>query len=174
MMQIPLKYILRSSVSRRLTTVITMLGVALVVFVFSAVLMMANGVQKTLRSTGSDDNLIVVRKAALSEIMRSFEMGPPRKSMRACGNCFRKDQTAGNARTASPRRNVARTSRIFLIDSLRRCGGIEAVAAVILLKIQSSSSRNRRFSEYLKTGGGASDIVAFVAWIHGPSEQTQN
>ena len=69
MMQIPLKYILRSSVSRRLTTVITILGVALVVFVFSAVLMMANGVQKTLRSTGSDDNLIVVRKAALSEIM---------------------------------------------------------------------------------------------------------
>jgi ABC-type antimicrobial peptide transport system permease subunit len=68
-MQIPLKYILRSSVSRRLTTVITILGVALVVFVFSAVLMMANGVQKTLRSTGSDDNVVVVRKAALSEIM---------------------------------------------------------------------------------------------------------
>ncbi|HEX9787384.1 MAG TPA: ABC transporter permease [Candidatus Binatia bacterium] len=68
-MQIPLKYILRSSVSRRLTTVITMLGIALVVFVFTAVLMMANGVQKTLRSTGSDDNLIVVRKAAMSEIM---------------------------------------------------------------------------------------------------------
>src|SRR6185295_8656935 len=68
-MQIPLKYILRSSTSRRLTTVITVLGIALVVFVFSAVLMMANGVQKTLRSTGSDDNLIVVRKAAMSEIM---------------------------------------------------------------------------------------------------------
>ncbi|HMF52238.1 MAG TPA: ABC transporter permease, partial [Candidatus Saccharimonadales bacterium] len=68
-MQIPLKYILRSSVSRRLTTVITMLGIALVVFVFTAVLMMANGVQKTLGSTGSDDNMIVVRKAAMSEIM---------------------------------------------------------------------------------------------------------
>ena len=68
-MQIPLKYILRSSVSRRLTTVITMLGIALVMFVFTAVLMMANGVQKTLRSTGSDDNMIVVRKAAMSEIM---------------------------------------------------------------------------------------------------------
>jgi len=68
-MQIPLKYILRSSTSRRLTTVITMLGIALVVFVFTAVLMMANGVQKTLRSTGSDDNMIVVRKAAMSEIM---------------------------------------------------------------------------------------------------------
>jgi len=69
MMQIPLKYILRSSSSRRLTTAITMLGVAMVVFVFSAVLMMANGVQKTLRSTGSDDNMIVARKAASSEIM---------------------------------------------------------------------------------------------------------
>ncbi len=68
-MQIPLKYIVRSSISRRLTTIITMLGIALVVFVFSAVLMMANGVQKTLRSTGSDDNMIVVRKAAMSEIM---------------------------------------------------------------------------------------------------------
>src|SRR5918992_2004025 len=68
-MQIPLKYILRSSWSRRLTTVITILGIALVVFVFTAVLMMANGVQKTLRSTGSDDNMIVVRKAAMSEIM---------------------------------------------------------------------------------------------------------
>jgi len=68
-MQVPLKYIVRSSSSRRLTTVITMLGIALVVFVFSAVLMMANGVQKTLRSTGSNDNIIVARKAAASEIM---------------------------------------------------------------------------------------------------------
>jgi ABC-type antimicrobial peptide transport system permease subunit len=68
-MQIPIKYILRSSSSRRLTTLITVLGVALVVFVFTAVLMMANGVQETLRSTGSDDNVTVVRKAAMSEIM---------------------------------------------------------------------------------------------------------
>ena len=68
-MKIPLKYIARSSTARRLTTGITMLGVALVVFVFAAVLMMANGVQRTLRSTGSDDNVIVVRKAAVSEIM---------------------------------------------------------------------------------------------------------
>src|SRR5262249_1486732 len=68
-MQIPLKYILRSSSSRRLTTGVTILGIALVVFVFTAVLMMANGVQQTLRSTGSDDNVTVVRKAATSEIM---------------------------------------------------------------------------------------------------------
>ena len=46
-----------------------MLGIALVVFVFTAVLMMANGVQQTLKSTGSDDNVTVARKAAASEIM---------------------------------------------------------------------------------------------------------
>jgi putative ABC transport system permease protein len=40
-----------------------------VVFVFTAVLMMANGIQETLRSTGSDDNIVVARKAAMSEIM---------------------------------------------------------------------------------------------------------
>jgi putative ABC transport system permease protein len=40
-----------------------------VVFVFTAVLMMANGVQQTLKSTGSDENVTVVRKAAASEIM---------------------------------------------------------------------------------------------------------
>ncbi|HEX2228211.1 MAG TPA: ABC transporter permease, partial [Candidatus Binatia bacterium] len=69
MARIPFKYILRSSSSRRLTAFMTLAGIALVVFVFSAVLMMANGVQRTLRSTGSDDNVIVARKAAMSEIM---------------------------------------------------------------------------------------------------------
>ncbi len=68
-MPIPFKYVLRSSSSRRLTTVITTFGIALVVFVFTAVLMMANGIQETLRSTGSDDNVVVARKAAMSEIM---------------------------------------------------------------------------------------------------------
>lgn len=68
-MRIPFTYVLRSSASRRLTALITLLGVALVVFVFSAVLMMANGIQKTLRTTGSDDNVVVARKAAASEIM---------------------------------------------------------------------------------------------------------
>ena len=68
-MQIPIKYILRSSSSRRLTTLITVLGFALVVFVFTAVLMMANGVRETLKSTGSDDNVVMARKAAASEIM---------------------------------------------------------------------------------------------------------
>lgn len=68
-MRVPVKYIWRSLVSRKLTTGLTLLGIALVVFVFTAVLMMANGVRQTLKATGSEDNGIVVRKAATGEIL---------------------------------------------------------------------------------------------------------
>jgi ABC-type antimicrobial peptide transport system permease subunit len=68
-MTIPIRYILRSFAARRLTTSMTVLGIALVVFVFSAVLMMAHGVQQTLRATGSDENVLVLRKAANSETL---------------------------------------------------------------------------------------------------------
>jgi len=67
-MKIPFKYIVRNLGTRKLTTGITVLGVALVVFVFAAVLMMAYGVQKTLVATGSDENVIIARKAANGEI----------------------------------------------------------------------------------------------------------
>jgi putative ABC transport system permease protein len=67
-MKIPLKYTLRNFKSRRLTTAITIAGIAMVVFVFAAVLMMAHGIQKTLVATGSPDNVIVARKSANGEI----------------------------------------------------------------------------------------------------------
>jgi ABC-type lipoprotein release transport system permease subunit len=52
-----------------LTSILTITGIALVVFVFAAIFMMANGLKQTLVETGSDDNVIVVRKASQSEIM---------------------------------------------------------------------------------------------------------
>ena len=51
-MQIPFKYSLKNFTKRKLTNIITVSGVALVVFVFAAVLMMAYGIQKTLQDTG--------------------------------------------------------------------------------------------------------------------------
>jgi ABC-type lipoprotein release transport system permease subunit len=68
-MTVPLRYIFRSLASRRLTTGTTILGIALVVFVFTAVLMMAHGIQQTLRATGSDENVLILRKAANSETL---------------------------------------------------------------------------------------------------------
>jgi ABC-type antimicrobial peptide transport system permease subunit len=68
-MKIPLSYSFRSLWTRKLTTVLTIAGVALVAFVFTAVLMLANGVKDTLVATGSDDNAIVLRKSAESETL---------------------------------------------------------------------------------------------------------
>lgn len=67
-MKIPLKYSIRSFMTRKLTTGITVVGIMLVVFVFAAVLMMAYGIQKTLIATGADDNIKIIRKASNGEI----------------------------------------------------------------------------------------------------------
>lgn len=67
-MAIPLKYTFKNFQNRKTTSIITLVGIALVVFVFATVLMMAYGIQKTLVSTGSPDNVIILRKAANGEI----------------------------------------------------------------------------------------------------------
>ena len=67
-MKIPFKYTFRNFRKRKLTTLITVFGITLVVFVFAAVLMMAYGIQKTLIATGSPDNVLISRKAANGEI----------------------------------------------------------------------------------------------------------
>jgi ABC-type antimicrobial peptide transport system permease subunit len=72
-MGIPYSYSLRNLWTRRLTTVLTASGMALVVFVFSATLMLAAGLQKTLVDTGSYDNVIVIRKASNSEVQSGVE-----------------------------------------------------------------------------------------------------
>jgi putative ABC transport system permease protein len=72
-MKIPFKYTLKNFGSRKLTTVITLVGISLVVFVFTAILMMAYGVQKTLIATGSKENVIIIRKAANGEISSLIE-----------------------------------------------------------------------------------------------------
>jgi len=68
-----LSYIMRSVWIRRLTTALTVLGVSLVAFVFAAVLMLAYGLEKTLVDTGSDDNAIVLRKAATAELQSQID-----------------------------------------------------------------------------------------------------
>ncbi len=46
-MAVPLSYSLRNLWKRRLTTILTVSGMALVVFIFAAILMMADGLEKT-------------------------------------------------------------------------------------------------------------------------------
>ncbi|OIN94663.1 MAG: multidrug ABC transporter permease [Deltaproteobacteria bacterium CG1_02_45_11] len=72
-MMIPFSYIFRNLLARRLTTVLTAFGMALVVFVFAAALMLAAGLQKTLVATGSHDNAVVIRKGSEAEVQSGIE-----------------------------------------------------------------------------------------------------
>ncbi len=72
-MNIPLNYSLRNLWVRWHTTIATVIGFMLVVFVFVAVMMLANGLKKTLVATGSDRNAIMIRKSATSELVSGIE-----------------------------------------------------------------------------------------------------
>ena len=72
---VPLSYIARNLWVRRVTTVLTALGMALVVYVFATVLMMSEGIRATLVATGQPDNAIVLRKGAGAEINSGVDRG---------------------------------------------------------------------------------------------------
>ncbi|WP_434300158.1 ABC transporter permease [Corallococcus exiguus] len=70
---VPLFYNARSLWARRLSTGLTVVGLGLVVFVFSAVLMLANGIESALASGGDASNVVVLRKGATSELVSGVE-----------------------------------------------------------------------------------------------------
>ncbi|MFH1021180.1 MAG: ABC transporter permease [Pseudomonadota bacterium] len=72
-MAIPFSYSFRNLWTRRLTTVLTASGMALVVFVFASILMLSEGLRKTLVDTGSPDNVVVIRKGSASEVQSGIE-----------------------------------------------------------------------------------------------------
>jgi len=72
-MTLPFGYIARNLAARRLTTTLTAGGMALVVYVFATVLMLAAGLEQTLVSTGQDDNVIVIRRAAQTEVQSGVD-----------------------------------------------------------------------------------------------------
>lgn len=75
MASVPLSYIARNLWVRRVTTVLTAGGMALVVYVFATVLMMSEGIRSTLVATGQADNVMVLRKGAGAEINSGISRG---------------------------------------------------------------------------------------------------
>lgn len=67
-MAVPINYIARNLLTRRLTTALTAGGMALVVYVFATVLMLAAGLEQTLVATGQDDNVVVIRRSSQTEV----------------------------------------------------------------------------------------------------------
>ncbi|MBN1626548.1 MAG: ABC transporter permease [Deltaproteobacteria bacterium] len=67
-MAIPFQYNLRSVIERWTSTIVAVVSIAGVVAVFIAVLALAHGFQKTLVSSGSPQNVIMLRGGATSEM----------------------------------------------------------------------------------------------------------
>jgi len=72
-MKIPLSYNARSLLQRPASTALTALGIALVVAVFIGMLALANGFRAALTRTGSDLNVLVLRRGADSELSSGLD-----------------------------------------------------------------------------------------------------
>ncbi len=72
-MKIPFSYNLRSVRQRPVSTALTALGIGLVVAVFIGMLALANGFAAALTRTGSERNVLVLRKGADSEMSSGLD-----------------------------------------------------------------------------------------------------
>jgi len=66
-MAIPLKYNIGNLMSRKVSAVMTVLGIGIVIAVMVAMMALYNGVQQALVSSGSKENLMVLREGAQAE-----------------------------------------------------------------------------------------------------------
>src|SRR5688572_13225362 len=72
-MKIPIMYNVRSVMQRPASTALTALGIGLVVAVFVGMLALANGFRAALARTGSDNNVLVLRKGADTEMNSAID-----------------------------------------------------------------------------------------------------
>ncbi len=168
-MKIPFKYTLKNFSSRKLTTAITLTGISLVVFVFAAVLMMAYGIQKTLVATGSQDNVMVIRKAANGEISSLVE-----------GDAQNVIRTLPHIKTTSDGKQIISNEPVVIINLARKNGGVSNVTVrgvsqqAQLLRPQIKIVEGRMFTFGLKelvagrsinerfVGANIGDVVNFA------------
>jgi putative ABC transport system permease protein len=73
-MAIPLKYNLRSLLVRRVSSLMTGGGIALVVMVFVVVMALVAGLDAAIEDAGSPDNMVVLRRGAITETVSGFSI----------------------------------------------------------------------------------------------------
>ena len=73
-MAIPLKYNLRSLLVRRVSSLMTGGGIALVVVVFVVVMALVAGLDAAIEDAGSPDNMVVLRRGAITETVSGFSI----------------------------------------------------------------------------------------------------
>ncbi len=65
---LPLSYTIRSLFKHKTVTILTIIGISLVVFVFAGSFMLSRGLGATLVASGYDENAIVIRKSSQTEV----------------------------------------------------------------------------------------------------------
>jgi putative ABC transport system permease protein len=70
---VPISYNIRSMVARKWTTLATVAGIMLVVFVMAAALMFLAGLNSVLKSSGRADNAVILRKGSDAELASGVE-----------------------------------------------------------------------------------------------------
>ncbi len=109
-MKIPIMYNVRSVMQRPASTALTALGIGLVVAVFVGMLALANGFRAALARTGSDSNVLVLRKGADAEMNSAID--------RATASLI---TSSPHVATASDGRPMA-SPEVFVVVSLPRLG----------------------------------------------------
>lgn len=144
-MKIPFKYTFRNIKTRKLTSVITVSGISLVVFVFAAALMMAYGVEKTLVSTGLPENVMVVRKSSQGEITSIID-----------GETQNVIRTLPHISKSTDGRQLITTEPVVVINLDIRDGGVSNVTVrgvsqtAFLIRPQVKIIEGRMFNPSLK------------------------
>jgi len=131
---IPLKYSLQNLLVRKVTTFFTIIGLALVVFVFASVLMLDNGLKETVVSTGEKDNIVITRRGAISEIQSSITQE----------QALIVSQVPGIANIPEPQ---VSNETVVLINLQKKNGNPSNVAIRGLSKLGISLRRNIRLTE---------------------------
>jgi len=131
--KIPLIYNLRSVRQRPVSTALTALGVGLVVAVFVAMLALANGFIAALATTGSSDNVLLLRRGADSEL----SSGIPREAISILS-------ASPHIATASDGRPLV-SPETYIVLNLQRPGGDPfAVANVVARGVSDKAFEVRR------------------------------
>jgi putative ABC transport system permease protein len=148
--KIPFVYNVRSVMQRPVSTGLTALGIALVVAVFVAMLALANGFIAALVTTGSPDNVLLLRRGADSEL----SSGIPREAISIIS-------ASPHIATGSDGRPLV-SPETYIVLNLRRPGGDEFTVANVVARGISEKAwevrRNIKIIEGRRLASGQSEI----------------
>jgi ABC-type lipoprotein release transport system permease subunit len=152
-MTIPFSYTARNLLVRKFTTVLTAGGMTMVVFVFATVLMLDAGLKQTLVDTGLEDNVVVIRKGAGTEVQSGIE-----RAAAALAESQPQIAFAEGGRLATskemvvlinlPKRDVARAANIMV-------RGVGPMALTLRPQVRLVSGRMFHFASYEVVAGSS-------------------